>query len=72
MISIIKRIRSGGQSGVDRAALDIAGKYGVETCGWFPMGGSSPMCRRPLRVLMVCALNPFLIVCLIWIFYNSL
>ena len=39
MISIIKRIRSGGQSGVDRAALDIARRYGVETCGWCPKGG---------------------------------
>ena len=35
----IKRIRSGGQTGVDRAALDIAGKNHIEICGWCPKGG---------------------------------
>ncbi|MDO5132936.1 MAG: putative molybdenum carrier protein [Eubacteriales bacterium] len=35
----IKRIRSGGQSGVDRAALDAARKYQLEICGWCPKGG---------------------------------
>ena len=35
----IKRIRTGGQTGVDRAALDIARKYGIEICGWCPKGG---------------------------------
>lgn len=35
----IKRIRSGGQTGVDRAALDIARKYHIEICGWCPRGG---------------------------------
>ena len=35
----IKRIRSGGQTGVDRAALDIARKYHIEICGWCPKGG---------------------------------
>lgn len=39
MIRVIRRIRSGGQSGVDRAALDIARRYGLETCGWCPKGG---------------------------------
>ena len=35
----IKCIRSGGQTGVDRAALDTARKYGIEICGWCPKGG---------------------------------
>ena len=35
----IVRIRSGGQSGVDRAALDFARKQNIEICGWCPKGG---------------------------------
>lgn len=32
-------IRSGGQSGVDRAALDAAIACGIPYCGWVPKGG---------------------------------
>lgn len=39
MIQKIKKIRSGGQSGVDRAALDAAKKEGIKICGWCPKGG---------------------------------
>ena len=35
----IARIRSGGQTGVDRAALDFARKHNMEICGWCPKGG---------------------------------
>ena len=35
----IIRIRSGGQSGVDRAALDFARWQNIEICGWCPKGG---------------------------------
>ena len=35
----IKRIRTGGQSGVDRAALDVARELNIEICGWCPSGG---------------------------------
>lgn len=35
----IKRIRSGGQTGVDRAALDMARKHHIVICGWCPRGG---------------------------------
>ena len=35
----IKRIRTGGQSGVDRAALDVARALNIEICGWCPRGG---------------------------------
>ena len=39
MSTKIKRIRTGGQSGVDRAAMDIAREYGIPLCGWCPKGG---------------------------------
>ena len=35
----IERIRTGGQSGVDRAAMDFARENGLELCGWCPKGG---------------------------------
>lgn len=35
----ITRIRSGGQSGVDRAALDFGRKHNIEICGWCPKDG---------------------------------
>ena len=34
-----RAIRSGGQSGVDRAALDFAIEFGVPYGGWVPAGG---------------------------------
>jgi Icc protein len=50
---IIDRIVSGGQTGVDRAALDVALELGLEVGGWCPKGrraedGSLPW-RYPLR-----------------------
>ena len=35
----IERICSGGQSGVDRAALDAAIFLGIQYTGWCPLGG---------------------------------
>ena len=35
----IRKIRSGGQTGVDRAAMDIAREYGIPLCGWCPKNG---------------------------------
>ena len=32
----IRRIRTGGQSGVDRAAMDFARERGIPLCGWCP------------------------------------
>lgn len=32
-------IRTGGQTGVDRAALDISRKYGIPIVGWCPKNG---------------------------------
>ena len=34
----VKRILSGGQTGVDRAALDAARKVGIDHGGWCPLG----------------------------------
>lgn len=36
--SLLKRIVSGGQTGVDRAALDVAIELGIEHGGWCPRG----------------------------------
>ena len=33
------KIRSGAQSGVDRAALDFAKKHNIDICGWCPQSG---------------------------------
>ena len=35
----IIRIRTGGQSGVDRAAMDFAREWSIPLCGWCPKGG---------------------------------
>jgi hypothetical protein len=35
----VRRIVSGGQSGVDRAALDVARALGIPYGGWCPAGG---------------------------------
>jgi hypothetical protein len=35
---VIRRLVSGGQTGVDRAALDIAIELGIEHGGWCPRG----------------------------------
>lgn len=35
----IRSIRTGGQSGVDRAAMDFAREWGIPLCGWCPKNG---------------------------------
>ena len=35
----ISRIRTGGQTGVDRAAMDVARIFGIPLCGWCPKNG---------------------------------
>ena len=35
----ISRIRTGGQSGVDRAAMDFAREFSIPLCGWCPKDG---------------------------------
>jgi len=41
------KIISGGQTGVDRAALDVALKYGIECGGWCPTGRLDEFGRIP-------------------------
>jgi putative molybdenum carrier protein len=43
------KIISGGQTGVDRAALDAAMKYGIECGGWCPAGRLDEFGRLPER-----------------------
>ena len=35
----IAMIRTGGQTGVDRAAIDVARELNIPLCGWCPKGG---------------------------------
>jgi len=44
-------IRSGGQTGVDRAALDVAVERGVEYCGWCPADGWAEDSPEPPGIL---------------------
>jgi hypothetical protein len=43
------KIISGGQTGVDRAALDVALKHGIDSGGWCPAGRLDEMGRIPGR-----------------------
>jgi hypothetical protein len=43
------KIISGGQTGVDRAALDVALKYGIKCGGWCPAGRLDEFGRIPDR-----------------------
>ena len=45
------RLISGGQSGVDRAALDVALARGIPYGGWCPKGGWAEDCPGPPGVL---------------------
>jgi Circularly permutated YpsA SLOG family len=50
---MLRRIVSGGQSGVDRAALDAAGALGIAAGGWCPRGriAEDGRIRRRYRML---------------------
>lgn len=50
---MIAKLISGGQTGVDRAALDVAAELGIATGGWIPLGrlaedGRVPECYSTL------------------------
>ena len=47
----IGKIRTGGQSGVDRAAMDFAIEHGIPYCGWCPKGGWAEDCTDPPGLL---------------------
>ena len=46
---MIRRIVSGGQTGADRAALDTASEFDIETGGWVPRGRRAEDGRVPER-----------------------
>ena len=48
----IRTIRSGGQTGADRAALDAARSVGVPITGWCPLGGLAEDCPCPPGLLL--------------------
>ena len=47
----IARVRSGGQTGADRGALDAAREAGVPICGWCPPGGLAEDLPEPPGLL---------------------
>ena len=47
MEKVIERIISGGQTGVDRAALDVAIEWGIPCGGWCPKGRRAEDGRIP-------------------------
>jgi hypothetical protein len=46
---VIERIVSGGQTGVDRAALDVALELGIPCGGWCPRGRQTEDGRLPAK-----------------------
>ncbi|NQV27901.1 MAG: molybdenum cofactor carrier [Rhodopirellula sp.] len=49
MNAVIDRLISGGQTGVDRAALDVALEFGIPCGGWCPRGRRAEDGRIPAR-----------------------
>lgn len=49
MSFLIDRLISGGQTGVDRAALDVALEFGIPCGGWCPRGRRAEDGRIPAR-----------------------
>jgi hypothetical protein len=47
----IRRIRTGGQTGVDRATLDAARELGIPIAGWIPKGGLAEDYAKPPGLL---------------------
>lgn len=50
---ILSRLISGGQTGVDRAALDVALEFGIPAGGWCPAGRRSAHGPIPARYPLV-------------------
>jgi len=57
-MSKIAELRSGGQSGADRGAMDAALAYGIPVVGWCPAGGWAEDLPEPPGVL---ALYPLMV-----------
>lgn len=47
----VRRLVSGGQTGADRAALDVAASLGLPRGGWCPTGGLAEDLREPPGLL---------------------
>ena len=47
----VSGIRTGGQSGVDRAAMDFAKERGIRLCGWCPKNGWAEDYPEPPGIL---------------------
>lgn len=45
----LEKLVSGGQTGADRAALDVANQLGIETGGWVPHGRRAEDGKIPAR-----------------------
>lgn len=54
----LRRIVSGGQTGVDRAALDVAIELGIEHGGWCPCGRRAEDGTIPARYQLVELASP--------------
>lgn len=52
MMNLIDKIVSGGQTGVDRAALDVAIFYNIKHGGWCPKGRSAEDGIIPAKYLL--------------------
>jgi len=52
-IYILGRLISGGQTGVDRAALDVAREQGIPAGGWCPAGRRSARGKIPARYPLI-------------------
>ena len=48
---MLTKIISGGQTGVDRGALDAALELGMEVAGWFRAGAGPKMARYRSTIL---------------------
>ena len=44
---MLQKIISGGQTGADRAALDVAIEFDISHCGWIPKGRKTEDCILP-------------------------
>jgi putative molybdenum carrier protein len=58
---MLKKIVSGGQTGADRAALDVAMDWGLEIGGWIPKGRlaeDGPISHRYLGLLETDSADP--------------
>ena len=53
MTAHVTRVVSGGQTGADRAALDVAIELGIDYGGWCPAGGLAEDCPEPPGLLAV-------------------